>query len=1064
MKKVIWLFLMLSFVSVVQGQRTLKYTNSDADYERALQLFEREKYGAAQRAFQKVYDRISDAHSEIKMSAEYHIAMCALELFNDDAEQLFVDFIKHHPQNPKIRKARFQLGRYNYRVKSWSGTIEWMEQVDVNDLESYEVQEYHFKYGYALFKRKDIEAAKQHFFEAKDDTSSNYSEPSLFYYAHLMYEEQNYETALKHFQELQSSNDFGVIVPYYISQIYFLQKKHDALIKYAPSLIEGKNTKRSSEISRMLGDAYYEKQDFKNSAKYLLRFIESTGSSDTKAIYQLAYSYWKTEDYEKAKEYFQKSAEMDTEIGQLSLYYLGNIYLNDNDKKSARNAYRFASKLEYNNTIQEDALFNYAKLSYELDIDPYHESIIAMEKYIATYPDSKRSDEARKYLLNVYLNTQNYDRALSALEQIEDKNMDLQYAYQKISYYRGVELFNSEKIGFGNQDNSNYKAAITYFNRASKYPIDSKIAALCHYWTAEAYYRIDHFEKAIEYYKKFKSDPTASLLDEFESVDYNIGYALWGMREYGPAIRSFRGFLTSHKANDSKALDAQIRVADGFLILRINEGDLRMAVKYYKRAISLNTNQSDYCYFQLAQAYKLLNEYVLQAEALEHLIYTYPTSKYADDAKFAIGETYLHHLQKYELALKYFNDIVNNHSNNIEITQDAHNSLGFTYRSMNKHEKALESFEQSVALNPRSEIAQGAIQAHKETCVNELGDAQRHINFRENIGLPSLSLSAKDSSVFIAAKKFYLEEEYNVAIKNLEAYLNDYPKALFRTPALYFLGDAYLNQKDSTEALKKFDRVIEMPKGEFTESALYQAGRIYFVEGEFNKSIVRFKALEEITEYDSYRLNARVGLMRSYKELENHESTTEYAKKVMSDPKVENNTKYEAILYKGKAHLALFEFNRAIIEFDKIKDLKQKEMGAEASYNLAYIQYLKENFDQSTEMIYQIAKEYSGFKYWVTKSFILLSDNFVKKEDLFQAKYVLKTVVENSADELLKLEALDKISAIEKMERAQNQPEEKVDEEWKVGEATEEEKKLFDEGEEEEQLEKTPVMENDTLR
>ena len=43
--------------------------------------------------FAKVAKRIQDEHSEIKMSAEYHEALCALELFNDDAEQMFLDFI-----------------------------------------------------------------------------------------------------------------------------------------------------------------------------------------------------------------------------------------------------------------------------------------------------------------------------------------------------------------------------------------------------------------------------------------------------------------------------------------------------------------------------------------------------------------------------------------------------------------------------------------------------------------------------------------------------------------------------------------------------------------------------------------------------------------------------------------------------------------------------------------------------------------------------------------------------------------------------------------------------------
>ena len=39
------------------------------------------------------------------------------------------------------------------------------------------------------------------------------------------------------------------------------------------------------------------------------------------------------------------------------------------NKQSARNAYLAASKLGFDKQLQEDALFEYAKLSYELDFN-----------------------------------------------------------------------------------------------------------------------------------------------------------------------------------------------------------------------------------------------------------------------------------------------------------------------------------------------------------------------------------------------------------------------------------------------------------------------------------------------------------------------------------------------------------------------------------------------------------------------------------------------------------------------------------------------------------------------
>ena len=45
---------------------------------------------------------------------------------------------------------------------------------------------------------------------------------------------------------------------------------------------------------------------------------------------------------------------------------------------------------------------------------------------------------------------------------------------------------------------------------------------------------------------------------------------------------------------------------------------------------------------------------------------------------------------------------------------------------------------------------------------------------------------------------------------------------------------------------------------------------------------------------------------------------------------------------------------------------------------------------------------------------LLLADNFVGKNDLFQAKYVLNTVIDNYKGEDLKQQAIEKLHALEK--------------------------------------------------
>ena len=158
--KIIAVIVFFFLSSLLNAQQSLVYAHSNADFKRAKELFTAKKYVAAQRKFKKVYDKIDEPHSEVKMNAEYYVALCALELFNQDAEYLFVRFIENHPQSPKIRRARFQLAQYNYRKKRWTTAIKWFEQVDENDLEVNELPEYQFKYGYSLFRKKKYSSQK----------------------------------------------------------------------------------------------------------------------------------------------------------------------------------------------------------------------------------------------------------------------------------------------------------------------------------------------------------------------------------------------------------------------------------------------------------------------------------------------------------------------------------------------------------------------------------------------------------------------------------------------------------------------------------------------------------------------------------------------------------------------------------------------------------------------------------------------------------------------------------------------------------------------------------------
>ena len=287
-------------------------------------------------------------------------------------------------------------------------------KVDTYNLTQEEKDEYNFKLGYSYFRINKTDDASRTFAEIKD-RQNKYQNPAIYYYSHIAYSKKNYQAALEGFKKLMNDPKYGNLAPYYVVQIYYIQGKYDELLKIAPKLIDSAKTKKGAEIARITGESYFRTGKYKEAIPYLVKYRENVenGITTREDDYDLAYAYYKTEDYKKAVKQFEKVAIKDDSLSQNSNYHIADCYL-----KTARNSlhvmlFWLASKLSFDKNIQEDALYNYCKLSYELALNPYNEAITSIQKFIKTYPHSAKDDEMYSYLVTIYLTTKNYKDALA---------------------------------------------------------------------------------------------------------------------------------------------------------------------------------------------------------------------------------------------------------------------------------------------------------------------------------------------------------------------------------------------------------------------------------------------------------------------------------------------------------------------------------------------------------------------------------------------------------------------------------------------------------------------------
>ena len=399
--------LLCSANNIVNGQKTTIYTHQYATYNSALELYDKEKFSAAQEKFDQVIKQIDDEKSEITVNSKYYQAICGLELFNIDAENLLIEFIYAYPESPKVKLAHFHLGRYKFRKKKYDEATKWFNKMDIYDLSDDELAEYYFKTGYSYFQEEELEKASKAFYEIKD-ADTKFTSPSRYYYAHIAYLQKKYQSALQTFLSLSNDEKFAPIVPYYITQIYYLQKKYDKVIEYAPALLEQAIPKRAAEISRLLGEAYYNTEKYEEAIPYLSRFHKEKAFNANRADrYQLGYANYKADKCKEAIKWFKKSIAKEDSLSQAAHYHLAECYLKTGEKKYAQTSFRVASNIDFDPQIKEDALFSFAKISYELSLHPYNDAIVAFEEFINTYPNSTKLSNAYEFLIAVYFTTKN---------------------------------------------------------------------------------------------------------------------------------------------------------------------------------------------------------------------------------------------------------------------------------------------------------------------------------------------------------------------------------------------------------------------------------------------------------------------------------------------------------------------------------------------------------------------------------------------------------------------------------------------------------------------------------
>ncbi len=998
------------------AQKTLSLTHPDRDFIRGKELYDREKYGAAMERLEACFSGKEKIQVPWTEEALYLHALCAVELYQNDAQYLLYSFIKNHPGSYMRNEALFALGKLAYRDRQYGNSLRWMEQVEHLDLSEEDQAEYHFKKGYSHFRRKEYEEARVAFYEILD-SEDRYAVPATYYYSHIHYEQKNYETALKGFLSLSDDETFSPITPYYITQIYYLQKKWDEVIRYAPGLLESVTEKRYAEMVRILGEACFNREMYPEAVKYLGQYHDRVNYTQPEDKYMMGFAYYMTGDYKKAKNYFKAVSHGKNELSQSASYHLADCFVRLGDKYQARLSFSAASRMDFDQDIKEDALFNYAVVTYELSITPFNEAVRGFARYISLYPASDRTDEAYNYLVLAFMSTRNYRSALAALEKIRRKTPEIERSYQRVAFFRGLELFND----------LSFMEAVNKFDASLKYgQYDRSLKALCYYWKGESEYRLKDYDQAIRHYQDFLQTDGAVELQEYAICHYNMGYSGFKKGNYREALTWFKRFETLNRGRNNKIRgDAYNRIGDMYFI----DARYRQAIEYYDRAIAAGSTDVDYALFQKGISLGVLKRYPEKIDILGQILDGYKTSNYIPDALYETGRSYFI-TQQPNRAIPTYRKILDEHPKSSYVAK-ALIQLGLIYYNLNQEEQSLARYKRVVKEFPGSPEANNALLGIKNVYI-ENNQVNEYFAYVQSLGKDvDISGNEQDSLSYLAAENIYLDGNCEEAAPAFKAYINDFKSGAYLVNAHFYKAECQLKKEKHMEALASLEYIIGKPRNIFTEPALLTASRINYDYGNYPAALENFLMLEDIAEVKSNVTEAKIGKMRCYYLLEEYGDAIDAARSVLRDDKISGELIREARYDIAKSFYAQDRFALALDEYRKVAVEVSSVEGAESKYRVAEILYIRKEYQEAENVIFEFIDLNTPHQYWMAKSFLMLSDIYLVKDDGFQALETLQSIIdyyEETHDGILDLARRKKAEILKSQEAQEGEePEEELE-------------------------------------
>ncbi|MCS7018633.1 MAG: tetratricopeptide repeat protein [Cytophagales bacterium] len=977
LKQTICRLLLMGICLQASAQTTLYFTQPGLLFNKGIELYERGHYASARQQFE-AYIRLN-LQDERQVEAEYYALMCAMKEQSPDFNLMLENFVRNHSTHQMARNVYRTIGLQYYDQGIYTEAYQHLERVYRPSGKSEEEAEIAFKLAYSYFAEQKYQLAQGIFNRLKSGNSS-YAPAASYYAGYIAFQEKRYEEALNDLGRATADSRYENEANSLIFSIYYLRREYNRAVGFAEQL-ERQGKSVLPQLEAPLADSYYAINRC-DRALPLLETIVSKQNTNRAMHYRLAHCYALNKQPQKAIQAFSKVAEGSDSLAQMAAYQMALNYIDLKQLQLAANALKRARELTLDRRLRELSAYNLVKVSFELK--NFGEAIEQATFYEQQFPQGEYIEEISYLKSEAYINGGNYAGALRYIEQLRNPNPRLQAAYQQIAFNYAAVLYNEEK----------FAQAVAALHKSLRRPVNPDLTHAAHFWLGESLVRQEKLDSAAIAYNR-----VPATAKEFPDAVYARAYLAFNQEDYPQAEQLFRQFLNLNIRKNRA--DVQTRIGDCRYIAR----DFNGAIILYNQALSEASADTDYIYYQIAQSYVGLQRPDEAIGLLDRLIAN-RNSRMAAAAAF-LKATLQYEANRKDLAVSTYSQLINEHPNS-ELIPDALLKRGLAQSILGQNSAAIADYKAILDRFPTHPVASEAIQSLQELDARgeQISDLERYLQtFSRN----NPNSEAAIQVAFNRARAPYDNGNYTLAVRTLNDFISSYPASRFSDEARFMLAFSMDEIGEKRNAIRQYSLV----QGSNALRAGLRAAELELELGEVQAAFNRYSSL--LSQATDNRNLARVmaGLIRTSFQLGQLNQAENFCKEVIARNLTVGGARGVAELHLGKIMLERAQFEQALTQFRQVANSYTDANGAEAQFRLGETLRLQKNYNASTNELIQVRNRFDHHPEWVYEAFLLIAENYIDLNNLFQARATLNSIVANATDEAVKQRALKRLNQLQ---------------------------------------------------